>query len=83
MHEHKLVSRVLEKVREVARTEGAERVTALSVRLNKSSHVTPDQFRNHFKLIATGTVAESAALDVRVDQELDEELCLDSIDVAE
>ena len=83
MHEHKLVSGVREKVREVARAQGAERVTGVRVRLSDASHVTPDQFREHFKLIAAGTVAEAADLDVGVEQGLNGELRLDSIDVSE
>lgn len=67
MHERALMRDVMARVEEVARTERAERVTRVTVRLGALSHFTPDHFREHFVDAARGTVAEGAAVDADVD----------------
>lgn len=83
MHEHKLVQGVLDEVLRVASAENSTHVHRVRVRLSESSHVTAEQFREHFRLISTGTPAESAGLEINIDPDLDGELRVDSIDVAE
>ena len=83
MHEHKLVQGVLDEVLRVASAEKSTEIRRVRVRLNESSHVTPEQFREHFRLISTGTPAESAGLEINLEPDLDGELRVDSIDVAD
>ena len=63
MHEHALMLDVMRKIEEVARADGAVRVTGVAVRLGALSHFTPEHFREHFDDAAAGTVAEGAAVD--------------------
>lgn len=67
MHERALMQDVLRKVEEVARTDGAARVTRVAVRLGALSHFTPEHFREHFDDAARGTLAEGAAVDATAD----------------
>jgi hydrogenase nickel incorporation protein HypA/HybF len=51
---------------EIARAEGATRVTGVQVRLGALSHFTPGHFCEHFEDAARGTLAEGATVDARV-----------------
>ena len=63
MHERALMSDLVRKLDEVARAEGAERVTRGVVCLGALSHFTPEHFREHFKDATRGTLAEGAEVD--------------------
>ncbi len=65
-HERALIDDLMRKIESVARSEGAERVTAIGVRLGPLSHFTPEHFREHFEWASRGSVAEGA--DVRIEQ---------------
>ena len=67
MHEHALMRDVMRKIEEVARADGAARVTRVAVRLGALSHFTPEHFREHFDDAAAGTLAEGAAVDAVLD----------------
>ena len=67
MHERALMLDVVRKLEEVARTNGATRVTRVRVRLGALSHFTPDHFREHFADASLGTIAEGAAVDALAD----------------
>ena len=67
MHERALMRDVMARIDDVARAEGAARVTRIAVRLGALSHFSPDHFREHFEDAARGTVAEGAAVDAEVD----------------
>ena len=56
----------MSRIDEVARAEGATRVTGIRVRLGVLSHLTPAHFREHFEDAASGTLAEGATVDARV-----------------
>ena len=60
MHERALMQNVMERIEELAREEGATRVTRVDVRLGALSHFTADHFREHFEDASRGTVAEGA-----------------------
>lgn len=60
MHERALMRDVVRHIQELARDEGATRVTRVDVRLGALSHFTPDHFREHFEEASRGTVAEGA-----------------------
>ena len=60
MHERALMRDVMRRIEELARDEGAARVTRVDVRLGALSHFTPNHFRAHFADASRGTVAEGA-----------------------
>jgi hydrogenase nickel incorporation protein HypA/HybF len=70
VHERALISDLVRKVEDVARVEGAERVTRVEVRFGTLSHFTPAHFRDHFEDAARGTVAEGADVDAVLDEGL-------------
>ena len=63
MHERALMIDVMKKIEEVARSDGASRVTRVSVRLGALSHFTPEHFCEHFDDASLGTIAEGAEVD--------------------
>ena len=63
MHEQAVMRDLVGRVLDVARAEGASRVTRVQVRLGALSHFTPDHFREHFADSARGTPADGAAVD--------------------
>jgi hydrogenase nickel incorporation protein HypA/HybF len=60
---------VIRRVEDVASTEGATRVTRITVRLGALSHFTADHFSEHFEDAARGTVAEGAFVDAVVEDD--------------
>ena len=66
MHERTLLRNVMSRIDEIARAEGATRVTGVQVRLGALSHFTPAHFCEHFEDAARGTLAEGATVDARV-----------------
>jgi hydrogenase nickel incorporation protein HypA/HybF len=64
------MSDLVRKVEDVARVEGAERVTRVEVRLGRLSHFTPRHFCDHFEDATRGTVAEGAEVDAVLDEGL-------------
>ena len=69
MHERALMQDVMRKIEEVAREDGAARVTRIAVRLGALSHFTPEHFREHFEDASRGTMAEGAQVAATVDQD--------------
>jgi hydrogenase nickel incorporation protein HypA/HybF len=70
MHERALMRDVLARIQELAREEGATRVTRIDVKLGALSHFTPDHFREHFEDASRGSVAEGALLVATLDRDL-------------
>ena len=66
MHEQALMRDLMQKITAEAETEGATRVTRISVRLGALSHLTEAHFREHFEEASRGTVAEGAAVDAKL-----------------
>jgi hydrogenase nickel incorporation protein HypA/HybF len=60
MHEHALMHDLMREIEDVARADGAIRVTKIEVRLGALSHFTPEHFREHFVDASRGTLAEGA-----------------------
>lgn len=85
MHERALMRDVVARIEELARSEGATRVTRVAVRLGALSHFTPDHFREHFVDEARGTVAEGAAVDAELDGDMTDpraaDVVLESVEV--
>ena len=85
MHEAHLMEGLLRRIAEVARGEGARRVTFVSVRLGALSHLSAAHFVEHFERSAAGTLAEGARLDVAVSDDTQDPnaqgIVLDSVEV--
>ncbi len=72
MHERALMTDLMRKIEEVARADGATRVTRVSVRLGALSHFTPEHFREHFVDASRGTLAEGAVVDAVLEDDLED-----------
>ena len=85
MHERALMTDLMREIEAVAAADGATRVTRVSVRLGALSHFTPDHFREHFVDASHGTLAEGAAVDTVLGDDLDDPraagVVLESIEV--
>jgi hydrogenase nickel incorporation protein HypA/HybF len=85
VHEQALMRDVMQRIEEVARSGGATRVTAVSVRLGALSHFTPEHFREHFEDASRGTIAEGADVHAVVDGDITDalarEVVLESVEV--
>jgi hydrogenase nickel incorporation protein HypA/HybF len=72
MHERALMSDLMREIQALARVDGATRVTRVSVRLGALSHFTPEHFREHFVDASRGTLAEGAAVDALLENDLED-----------
>lgn len=72
MHERALMTDLMREIEGVARADGATRVTCVSVRLGALSHFTEEHFREHFLDASRGTLAEGAAVDAVLANDLDD-----------
>ncbi|OVE80314.1 hydrogenase nickel incorporation protein HypA [bacterium J17] len=86
MHEGGLIRDLVHKIKSVAKDSGAERVTAVKVKLGALAHCSPEHFTEHFVEESKGTVAEGARLNIEVlPEDINDpnaqEIVLESIDV--
>lgn len=65
MHELSLMEAVRELALEQARAHGAERITAISLRIGSLAGVEPEALRFAHELVMAGTAAEGAALRIQ------------------
>lgn len=65
MHELSIASYLLEAVAEQARESGASRVLAINLVIGERAGVVDDSLRFSFELLAAGTPAEGAQINVR------------------
>jgi hydrogenase nickel incorporation protein HypA/HybF len=63
---------LMREIEGVARADGATRVTRVSVRLGALSHFTQEHFREHFVDASRGTLAEGAAVDAVLENNLED-----------
>jgi hydrogenase nickel incorporation protein HypA/HybF len=70
MHEKALMDDLMEKILDVSAAEGGARVTRITVWLGALSHFTPEHFQEHFDDAARGTLAEGAAIDATLDDDV-------------
>jgi hydrogenase nickel incorporation protein HypA/HybF len=63
---------LMREIEDVARADGATRVTRVSVRLGALSHFTQEHFREHFVDASRGTLAEGAAVDAVLENNLED-----------
>ncbi|MDR7400189.1 MAG: hydrogenase maturation nickel metallochaperone HypA [Armatimonadota bacterium] len=85
MHERGLVQALVRRLEEVARSQGAVRVTAVRVRLGPLAGVSQEHFREHFQELTRGTVAERCRLEILADESLEprglEGVMVESVDL--
>ena len=60
----------MRRILSMAANEDARRVTGVSVRLGALSHMSPGHFGEHYEQAAAGTIAEGAALDIAVSDDI-------------
>jgi hydrogenase nickel incorporation protein HypA/HybF len=70
VHERALMQDLMREIEAVARADGASRVTRVAVQLGALSHFTPEHFREHFVDASRGTLAEGAAVDATLAEDL-------------
>lgn len=87
MHEFSLIADLLRKIEALARSEHADRVTAVRVRIGALAHISAGHFREHFVRGARGTPAEDARLDIEVSEDISDpsaqDILLQSVEVCE
>jgi hydrogenase nickel incorporation protein HypA/HybF len=85
VHERALMTDLMREIEAVAAADDSTRVTRVSVRLGALSHFTPEHFREHFIDASRGTLAEGAAVDAVLGDDLDDPraagVVLESIEV--
>ena len=85
MHEASLMKNLMGKVAQLAREQGARRITRIGVKLGALSHFSPDHFREHFEQASRGTVAEGASVEIELLTDISDpraqDVILDSADV--
>lgn len=85
MHEASLMRNLMRQIETIATEEGAAKVTGVKVWCGAFSHMTAGHFAEHFNQAAAGSIAEGAALDVTISDDITDEraqdILLESIDV--
>ena len=64
MHEARLVRDLVTEITRVAEADGTDHIDLVRIEIGALSHVTPDSLEGHFELLAHGTPAERATLDI-------------------
>lgn len=87
MHETALVRDVVQRMIDVAQSNGARRVTRAKLWLGALSHLSAEYFREHFAVEARDTPAAGADLEIEVSADLEDpdaqQVRLQSIDLEE
>jgi len=85
MHEEGILRDVIRKAEEVARTEGAGRVTRVRLWVGARSHLTGPELQDRWAHAVQGTPLEGAPVDIEVSRDPDhahaETVVLRSLDV--
>ena len=64
MHEARLVRDLVTEVDSVARRNAASRVDVIHIEIGAHSHVTPTSLENQFEVMAHGSLAQGAGLEI-------------------
>ena len=87
MHEEALLKALRRELTELARAEGADRISRVALRIGALSHVTEAALRARWSETVRGTPAESARLEVALSEDLGDpraaSIVLVSVDVSE
>jgi hydrogenase nickel incorporation protein HypA/HybF len=79
VHERALMQDLVARIEATAQAEGATRVTRVTVQLGALSHFTPHHFREHFEDATRATVAEGAAVDAELEDDISSPLARDVV----
>jgi len=86
MHESSLMRGLMGQLERIVRSEGADRVAVVRVRLGALSHFSAEHFREHFIEAARGGPSDGAALEIEASQDLGDpraqQVWLESVDLA-
>lgn len=77
MHESRIVTDILSAIEKAAEANDVQHVEAARIEIGALSHVTPEGFAGHFTLVAEGTVADGARLDISKSDDSDAPGALD------
>ncbi len=69
MHEASLIQGLMRQLQNLAQAQGAERVTALKVKVGALTHCSREHFLEHFQQASQGTFAEGARVEVEVSED--------------
>lgn len=86
MHEFSLINSLMRKIGDIARQNGAAKVSGVKVKLGALAHISADHFREHFEHAAAGTVAEGARLEIELGRDDDpqaQDIILQNVSVEE
>jgi hydrogenase nickel incorporation protein HypA/HybF len=87
MHEFSLITDLMRKITDIAREQGADRISGVKVRLGALAHISREHFREHFEQAAVGTPAEGARLEIDISTDESDpcaqDILLQSVDVEE
>jgi len=64
MHETHMIEPIIKGISEHAKKEGAKKVTSIRLKIGMLTGVREESFRETFKILAKGTVAEKAKLEI-------------------
>ena len=70
MHEMSLMTNLIRKVEGLAKDQEGARIGRIKIRLGALSHFSKEHFTDHFLIASRGTIAENAALDLHVDDDI-------------
>ena len=70
MHEASLMTDLMHKIDDAAQRQQARRILGVAVWLGALSHMSADHFREHFVQASAGTIADGAALDITVSDDI-------------
>jgi hydrogenase nickel incorporation protein HypA/HybF len=66
MHEMSLMNNLMSQIETLAREHDAKTVSGIKIRLGALSHFSTEHFKEHFDIVAKGSLAEGAELDIEL-----------------
>ncbi|MCS6768640.1 MAG: hydrogenase maturation nickel metallochaperone HypA [Candidatus Nitrosocaldus sp.] len=85
MHELALIRDIIARLEAIAAENSARRISRIRLRVGALSHISPDAFREQFKMMAGGrSVLDGTTIEIYVADEMDEhaqDVLLESVDI--
>lgn len=72
MHEFNLMNKLFNKILSLAKEQNAEKITKVSVKLGALSHMSASHFKEHFDMVAKGTIAEDAEIEAEESEDIND-----------
>lgn len=79
MHEMSLMNNLMNQIEILAKEHDAKTVSGIKIRLGALSHFSKEHFKEHFDIVAKGTLAEGAQLDIELLTDEDDPLAYDIV----